>query len=116
MFQLAEGAAGGGGFLGSILPLVLMFAIFYFLLIRPQQKKSKQRNSMLSALKKGDKIVTIGGVHGTVMEIKEDTVVVKIAENTRITLERGAVNQVASTSTTPVTPETSAENKNAETK
>lgn len=97
-FELADAGAGGaGGFLGSILPLVLMFAIFYFLLIRPQQKKAKQRNAMLDALKKGDKVVTIGGVHGTIMELKEDTLIVKIAENTRVTMEKGAVNQVVST-------------------
>ncbi len=96
-FQMADAAAGGaGGFLGSILPLVLMFAIFYFLLIRPQQKKAKQRNAMLDALKKGDKVVTIGGVHGTIMELKEDTIIVKIAENTRVTMEKGAINQVVS--------------------
>ncbi len=53
----------------SILPFILMFAVFYFLLIRPQQRKSKTRNAMLSQLKKGDKIVTIGGMHGTIMEI-----------------------------------------------
>ena len=88
MFQMAEGATAGGGFLGSILPLVLMFAIFYFLLIRPQQKKAKQRNSMLGALKKGDKIVTIGGIHGTIVELKEDTAIVKISDTTSITLER----------------------------
>ncbi|WP_134700050.1 preprotein translocase subunit YajC [Ammoniphilus sp. YIM 78166] len=99
-FELADAGAGGaGGVLGSILPLVLMFAIFYFLLIRPQQKKAKQRNAMLDALKKGDKVVTIGGVHGTIMELREDTLVVKIAENTRVTMEKGAVNQVVSSDT-----------------
>ncbi len=95
-FELAEGAATGGGFLGSILPLVLMFAIFYFLLIRPQQKKQKQRTAMLGAVKKGDQIVTIGGIHGTVLELKEETVIVKISDNTKVTLERQAINQVLS--------------------
>ncbi|MBP1930437.1 preprotein translocase subunit YajC [Ammoniphilus resinae] len=94
MMELAEGAAGGG-FLGSILPLVLMFAIFYFLLIRPQQKKAKQRNAMLAAVKKGDKVVTIGGIHGTVQELREDTVVLKISEATKVTLERGAISAVS---------------------
>ncbi|HJV44282.1 MAG TPA: preprotein translocase subunit YajC [Bacillota bacterium] len=101
MFELAEGATAGGGFLGSVLPLVLMFAIFYFLLIRPQQKKQKQRNSMLSELKKGDKVVTIGGIHGTIVELKEDTAILKISEATRITIERGAINQVASSNPNP---------------
>lgn len=99
-FELAEGAAAGGGFLGSILPLVLMFAIFYFLLIRPQQKRQKQRTAMLSAVKKGDQIVTIGGIHGTVLELKEDTVIVKISDNTKVTLERQAINQVLTVDST----------------
>jgi preprotein translocase subunit YajC len=101
MTQFAAGAATGsaGGFLGSVLPLVLMFAIFYFLLIRPQQKKQKHRNTMLSAIKKGDKVVTIGGMHGTVLEVKEDVLVVRISENTKVTLERGAVNQITSSET-----------------
>jgi preprotein translocase subunit YajC len=101
MTQFAAGATGSaGGFLGSVLPLVLMFAIFYFLLIRPQQKKQKQRSAMLSAIKKGDKVVTIGGMHGTVLEVKEDVLVVRISENTKVTLERGAVNQISSSEPT----------------
>lgn len=82
----------------SILPFVLMFAVFYFLLIRPQQRKSKQRNSMLSALKKGDKIVTIGGMHGTILEISDDTVVLRVNDATKITFDRSAINNVVSSS------------------
>lgn len=83
-----------GNVLGSILPLILMFAIFYFLLIRPQQKRQKQRNAMLNALKKGDRIVTIGGIHGTITELKDDVIVVRVSDNTKLTMDRGAVNQV----------------------
>lgn len=97
--ELADAGATGGGILGSILPLVLMFAIFYFLLIRPQQKKQKQRNAMLGALKKGDKVVTIGGLHGTIVELKEDTIIVKVSEATKLTFEKGAINQVVSSDT-----------------
>lgn len=82
--------------LASILPFVLMFAVFYFLLIRPQQRKSKQRNSMLSAIKKGDKIVTIGGMHGTIVELTDDTVVLRVNDATKITFERSAINTVVS--------------------
>jgi preprotein translocase subunit YajC len=97
MIELAEGIGGaGGGFLGSILPLVLMFAIFYFLLIRPQQKRGKQRNAMLAAVKKGDKVVTIGGIHATVLEIRDDILTVRISENTKVQLDRSAINQVTS--------------------
>ncbi|SEM68589.1 preprotein translocase subunit YajC [Paenibacillus sp. OV219] len=82
----------------SLLPFVLMFAVFYFLLIRPQQRKSKHRNSMLSSLKKGDKIVTIGGMHGTILEISDDKVVLRVNDSTKITFDRSAINNVTSTS------------------
>ncbi|ANE47192.1 preprotein translocase subunit YajC [Paenibacillus swuensis] len=93
----AEEPAGlfGGG-IGAFLPLILMFAVFYFLLIRPQQKKQKQRNSMLSAIKKGDKVVTIGGLHGTVLEMNEDTVVLRVNDATKLTFDRSAVNTIVS--------------------
>lgn len=77
-----------------ILPLVLMFAIFYFLLIRPQQKRQKERNNMLNALQKGDQVVTIGGLHGTIVDLTDDKVTLKVAENVRLVFERAAVNGV----------------------
>lgn len=86
---------GEGNILISLLPLIAMFAIFYFLLIRPQQKRQKQTKEMQAALKKGDKIVTIGGVHGTVDAIDEDQgVIVLEAGNSKLTFERGAVSRV----------------------
>lgn len=83
-----------GGLLGFILPLVLMFAVFYFLLIRPQQKRQKERNSMLNALQKGDKVITIGGLHGTIVELTESSAILKVGENSRLTFERSAINTV----------------------
>jgi preprotein translocase subunit YajC len=80
----------------GVLPLILMFAIFYFLLIRPQQKRAKTRNAMLQALKKGDKVITIGGLHGTIDQITEDQVVLKVGETTKLTFERSAINAVVS--------------------
>ncbi|GAX91467.1 preprotein translocase subunit YajC [Effusibacillus lacus] len=80
--------------LTQLLPFILMIAIFYFLLIRPQQKRAKERNAMLSALKKGDQVVTIGGMHGTITEIDEDTITLKVAENTRVKFERSAIGNV----------------------
>src|SRR5690625_3665147 len=94
MFELAEGANGGLGAFGSFLPLILMIAIFYFLLIRPQQKRQKQRLAMLDAVKLGDNIVTIGGIHGTVLELKDDIVRIEVAEDTKITIDKHAINQV----------------------
>jgi preprotein translocase subunit YajC len=78
----------------NLLPLILMFAIFYFLLIRPQQKRAKARNSMLQALKKGDKVITIGGLHGTIDQITDDQAVLKVNESLKLTFERSAINAV----------------------
>lgn len=78
-------------------PFVLMFAVFYFLLIRPQQKRQKQRAQMLNELKKGDKVVTIGGLHGTIAELTDDTVVIRVNDVTKLTFDRSAVNTVVST-------------------
>lgn len=80
--------------MGFIVTLGLMFAIFYFLLIRPQQKKNKKRQQMLVALQKGDKVVTIGGIHGTIVEITEERVTLKVAENVRLLFDRSAINSV----------------------
>ncbi len=93
------GTAAGGSLLMTIVPFVFMIAIFYFLLIRPQQKKQKHRNSMLGQLKKGDKIVTIGGLHGTILEITNDTVVLRVNDVTKMTFDRSAISHVTTAST-----------------
>ncbi|WP_456278146.1 preprotein translocase subunit YajC [Bacillus sp. AK128] len=80
--------------LTSIGPLILMFAIFYFLLIRPQQKKQKAVRQMQADLKKGDKIVTIGGLHGIVDSIDESTIVIKVTDGSRLAFDRAAVRDV----------------------
>lgn len=91
-FHLAAGQGGGGSILGLVGPFVLMFVVFYFLLIRPQQKKTKARNGMLKALKKGDKVVTIGGLHGTIMELSDDIVVLRVNDVTKLTFDRGSIS------------------------
>jgi preprotein translocase subunit YajC len=78
----------------SIWPLLLMFAIFYFLLIRPQQKRQKAVQKMQSELKKGDKVVTIGGMHGIVDSIDEGQVVIKSGDGSRLTFDRAAIREV----------------------
>lgn len=78
----------------QFLPLILIFAVFYFLLIRPQQKRQKERNAMLSSVKKGDKIVTIGGLHGTITDLTDDRVTLKVNDTTRLIFERSAINSV----------------------
>ena len=89
----AEAASGPAGIL-SFLPFILIIAIFYFLIIRPQNKKQKETQKMLEALKKGDKIVTIGGIHGTISNVKEKTVVVKVDDNTKLEFTRSAIATV----------------------
>ena len=91
---LAAEAGQSSGIWGMVLPFVLMFAVFYFLLIRPQQKKSKQRNAMLNELKKGDKVTTIGGLHGTIAEITDDTIVIRANDTVKLTFEKSAINNV----------------------
>jgi len=97
MLEFATGA-GGGNALFTFAPLVVMVILFYFLLIRPQQKRTKTRNMMLGNLKKGDKIITIGGLHGTITEITDDTVVLLVNDATRMKFDRSAINTVVSTS------------------
>ncbi|UCF83117.1 MAG: preprotein translocase subunit YajC [Desulfobacteraceae bacterium] len=89
------GAGGQGGGIGAFLPLILMFAIFYFLLIRPQQKKAKQHKQLLSALKKGDRVVSSGGLHGVVTGLTDDVVTMEIAPKIRVKVSRGSIAGIA---------------------
>ena len=84
----ANGAAPGGGGIVSFIPLILIFAIFYFLLIRPQQKKAKEHQAYLSNLKKGDGVVTSGGLHGEITGITDTVVTLEIADNLRVKVSR----------------------------
>jgi preprotein translocase subunit YajC len=79
--------------------------VFYFLILRPQQKRNKERNSMLSSIKKGDKIVTIGGLHGIIEELTEDTMILKTPDGTRLTFDRSAINHVKQDQTEQAKPE-----------
>lgn len=86
------GASSTQGFAASFLPLVLIFIVFYFFLIRPQSKKQKEMQNMLAQLKKGDKVITIGGIHGSIFSIDEKTVVLKVDDNTKIKFNRSAIS------------------------
>jgi len=74
------------------LPIIIVFLIFYFLLIRPMQKKQKELREFLRNLKKGDRIITTGGIYGTIIALEDDTVVLKISENTKIRISRSAIS------------------------
>ncbi|MBZ0220766.1 MAG: preprotein translocase subunit YajC [Candidatus Methylomirabilis sp.] len=75
----------------SIAPLIILFVIFYFLLIRPQQKRAKEHKQMISALQKGDSVITSGGIHGRITAVNEDTVTVEVSEGVRIKVSKEAV-------------------------
>jgi preprotein translocase subunit YajC len=93
--QEAAGAAGPAGALGAFLPIILIFVVFYFLLIRPQQKKMKQHKEMLAAIRRGDRIVTGGGIVGTVSKVIDDNEIqVEIAEGVRVRVHRGLISTV----------------------
>lgn len=85
-----EGASGGSSLL-SFLPLILIVLVFYLFFIRPQMKKSKEQKKFRENLKKGDKVVTIGGLHGKIAEIDETTVVLEVGNQVRLTFEKSAV-------------------------
>ena len=91
MSQPADGAEGSG-FLG-LLPFLLIFLIFYMLLIRPQIKQQKKKRLMVKALKKGDNVITVGGLHGTIEGVKEkeDIIILKIADNIKVNVSRNSV-------------------------
>lgn len=84
----------GGSSLLNFLPFVLIIFVFYFMIIRPQQKKQKERQKLLDSLKKGDKVVTVGGAHGTVVGLEDKTIVVQLAENVKVKYDRSAVAQI----------------------
>jgi len=101
----AQAAGGGMGFdIVSLAPLILIFVVFYFLLIRPQQQKMKQHRTMLSAIRRNDRVLTGGGIIGTVTKVVSDgEVIVEIAEGVRVRVARGTITEVLSR-TEPVTP------------
>ncbi|HBA56023.1 MAG: preprotein translocase subunit YajC [Syntrophorhabdus aromaticivorans] len=89
--QAASGQ-GGSQWMG-LLPLVLLFVVFYFLLIRPQQKRAKQQKQFLESLKKGDEVITTGGLYGKITGITDDTVTIEVAEKVRVRVAKSAVAQ-----------------------
>jgi len=92
----AEGApaSAGGGF-ASLVPLLLIMVIFYFLLIRPQQKRVKEHRNMIESLKKGDKVITGGGIYGTITDVKDDFLRIEIADGVRIKVRQDSISSLA---------------------
>ena len=88
------GASGGGNMLISLIPFLLVFVLFYFMLIRPQQLRQKKAKGMLEALKKGDKVVTSSGVWGTVTNLGKQTVTLQIGDNTKVKIQRDCISRI----------------------
>ena len=85
------GAQGGPSPILSFMPMILIFGIFYFLLIRPQQKRQKDHQKTISELKKNDEVITSGGIHGTIVNVKENTFMVRVDDNVKLEISKSAV-------------------------
>lgn len=95
LFAMApQGGEGGGGLVSTLIMFGAIFLIFYFMIIRPQQKRAKEKEKMLSNLEKGDKVVTNGGIHGVIAGLEDKTALLMISENTKIKIERSAITTV----------------------
>lgn len=92
----AQGAGGGGDFFIQILPFLLIFVIMYFLIIRPQQRRLKEHREMVSSLRRGDTVVTAGGMVGKVTKVDENEIQVELAPNVRVKVVRSTVSEVRS--------------------
>ena len=91
MAPQTDGQGGGGGMVSTLIMFGAIFAIFYFMIIRPQQKRAKAQKSMLEAVQKGDKVVLTGGMHGTIAGLEDKTVLVDVGNNVKIKFERTAI-------------------------
>jgi preprotein translocase subunit YajC len=89
-----QGGEGGGGLISTLIMFGAIFLIFYFMIIRPQQKRAKERDKLLSNLEKGDKVVTNGGIHGIIAGLEEKTALLQISDNTKIKIDRSAITTV----------------------
>jgi len=95
LFAMApQGGEGGGSLVSTLIMFGAIFLIFYFMIIRPQQKRAKEKDKMLSNLEKGDKVVTNGGIHGVIAGLEDKTALLMVSENTKIKVERSAITTV----------------------
>jgi len=88
------GTGGEGGLMSTLLMFALIIGIFYFLILRPQQKRQKEREKLLNAVKKGDKVITAGGLHATVAGLDEKTVLLQVADNVKMKFDRSAIGSI----------------------
>jgi preprotein translocase subunit YajC len=89
-----QGGNGGGSMFSTLIMFAIIILIFYFMILRPQQKRQKEREKMLGEIQKGDKVITAGGIHGTIVGVEEKTYLVQIADNVKVKMDRSAVGSV----------------------
>jgi preprotein translocase subunit YajC len=89
-----QGGSSEGGFISTLIMFALIIAIFYFMILRPQQKRQKERQKLLEALKKGDKVVTTSGLHGTIAGLDEKTALIQVSDTVKMKFERSAIASV----------------------
>ena len=115
-YAMGQGGAAGqgaGGF-GGLIPIILMFVIFYFLLIRPQQKRNKEHKEMIANLKKGDRIITSGGLYGRITGLDDAALTVEIADKVRVKVARGNVSALAQSAAPAAPPKKEKDKGNAD--
>ena len=97
LIMMAPAANGQGGGIMSFLPLIAIVVVFYFFMIRPQMKKAKEQNKYIESLKKGDKILTIGGIYGKIAEVREDeSMIIEVEDGSKMRISKNAVSNDAS--------------------
>ena len=112
----AQSGSSSASMASSIIMFVAIIAIFYFLIYRPQKKRDKEAKAMIASMKKGDKVVTIGGIHGTIVTVKDKTVVVKVDDSARIEFSKEAISSVVSKDAVKTAPAQANEKKAVEDK
>jgi preprotein translocase subunit YajC len=96
LILMAPTDGGGGNLVSTLIMFGAIFLIFYFMIIRPQRKRAKEREKLLSNIEKGDKVITSGGLHGVIAGLDEKTVLLAISENVKVKVERSAISSVLS--------------------
>ena len=94
LIGMAQQGGGGGGMVSTIVMFALIIVIFYFMILRPQQKRAKEREQLLTSIKKGDKVITIGGIHGIIVGLEDKTVLVQIADNVKVKYEKSSIGSI----------------------
>jgi preprotein translocase subunit YajC len=94
--QAQSPAPGPGGGIGFFVPFIFIFIIMYFVMFRPQKKRQEQQRKLIASLKTGDRVVTNSGIHGLISNVKDTTVIVKVADNVKIEMEKSAISTVVS--------------------